>query len=135
MRPLAIAALASAGLFIATSGGAQPPADATQSRHGNSCFYIRNADNFAATTTETVYVRVGVRQVWRLKLFATCLDLNWVHHMALSSRSSSWACEGSNPDLYVGVRATGLGRQRCPVTDIKKLTPEEVAALPKGDRP
>ena len=36
-----------------------------------------------------------------------------------------------------GLTATdvGLGRQRCPVTEIRKLTPDEVAALPSGARP
>ena len=135
-KSLATAALAAAALSLSAVAVGQPPAHNKHDRHGGYCFHIRDVSNFAATDTDTVYVRVGVSDVYRLKLFAsTCLDLAWVHHMALFTRSSPFLCEGPNPDLDVGIRSFALGRQRCPVTDIKKLTPQEIAALPKGDRP
>lgn len=136
MKPLATAALALiAAASLATSLATSPQAADKPQRHGGYCFHVHNVNNFAATDTETVYVRVGVSEVYRLKLFATCLDLDWVHHLALFTRSSPFICEGPNPDLDVGIRSVSIGRQRCPVTDVKKLTPQEVAALPKGDRP
>ena len=35
----------------------------------------------------------------------------------------------------VVVHDIGIGRQSCPVTGVRKLTPDEVAALPKNARP
>jgi hypothetical protein len=38
-------------------------------------------------------------------------------------------------DAEIITRAQGLGRQRCPISHMRKLTPEEIAALPKGAKP
>ena len=136
MKPLTPAAIAlAAALALAAGATGQPKPDDKPAHHGRSCFYVRDVNNFAATDQQTVYVRVGVSEVYRLKLFSTCLDLDWVHRMALFTRASPWICEGPNPDLDVGIRSFGLGRQRCPVTDVRKLTRDEVVALPKSDRP
>ena len=58
-----------------------------------------------------------------------------LHHLALVSHGSSLICEGPNLDVDVVVRDIAAGRQRCPVTSIRKLTPDEVAALPADARP
>src|SRR5690348_5682272 len=131
-KPLATVALAAAALSLSAVAVGQPPAHGGHDRRGGYCFHIRDVNNFAANDTDTVYIRVGVSDVYRLRLFAsTCLDLAWVHHMALFTRSSPFTREGPNPDLGVGIHSVGLGRQRCPVTDVRKLTREEVAALPQ----
>ena len=101
-----------------------------------ACFWIRNVDGFAANDTTTLYLRVGMNQVWELKLFANCLNLDWVHHLGIRNRGAgSNICEGPNPGIDVVVRDIGIGRQSCPVTGVRKLTPDEVAALPKNARP
>jgi hypothetical protein len=120
------AALLALGCLLASS-----PALAA----GKSCFYARNVGGFSAPNDRTLYVRAGVRDVYELKLFSTCLDIGWVNSLALVSRPSSFICEGSNVDVDVVTRGSGFGRQRCPVTTVRKLTPEEIAALPKRDRP
>ena len=84
---------------------------------------------------QNLYLRVGAHDIYRAKLFSSCFDIAWVHRLALVSRSSSLICEGPNLDVDVVVRSVGIGRQRCPVTSIRKLTPDEVAALPNGARP
>jgi hypothetical protein len=38
-------------------------------------------------------------------------------------------------DAEVVTHAAGIGRQKCMVRHMRKLTPEEVAALPKHARP
>ena len=138
MRPraktLATATLAFATLAFAAGAPGQPPPGDRHS-HGASCFYVRDVNNFTAPDEETVYLRVGVSQVYRLKLFAQCLDVDWVHHLALFTHSDPWVCEGRGLNVDVGVRQIGLGRQRCPVDDVRKLTPQEVAAIPTRDRP
>lgn len=136
MKIVAPAVLALAGaLSLAVGAAGQPEPPPHHARVAPSCFWTRDVDNFAATDDQHLYVRVGVRDVYLLTLFGNCLDISWVHHIALRSHTSSNICEGNNPDLDVFDREVGVGRQRCPVTNVRRLTPDEVAALPKGDRP
>jgi len=101
-----------------------------------ACFWIRDVDGFAANDTTTLYLRVGMNQVWELKLFANCINLDWVHHLGIRNRGAgSNVCEGPNPGLDVVVRDVGIGRQSCPVTNVRRLSPVEIAALPKNARP
>jgi len=100
-----------------------------------SCFWANRIENFAAADEQNLYLRVGAHDVYEAKLFASCFEIDWVHHIALVSRSSSLICEGPNPDVDVIVRDIAAGRQRCPVTRVRKLSPDEVAALPKAARP
>jgi hypothetical protein len=124
-----------AAVAVALTASAQPPRDAPPAKPRPACFWASRVENFAASDTQNLYLRVGVKDVYHAKLFADCMDLEWVHHMALVTPSSSLICEGANPNASVVVRATGVGRQSCPVTFIEKLTPDQVAALPKLARP
>jgi len=127
---LAIVAAMAVGAFAQASGDAPPP-----SKPRPACFWTSRIENFAAVDEQNLYLRVGIHDVYRARLFSNCLDIDWVHHLALISRSSSLICEGPNLDVDVIVRDVAAGRQRCAVTDIRKLTPDDVAALPKGARP
>jgi hypothetical protein len=91
--------------------------------------------NFAAHDDKAVYIRVGSRRVYELKLFGNCLEMSWVHSLALRTFGDSNVCEGSNPNLELFTRDIATGRQRCPVTSVRELDPQEVAALPKDARP
>ena len=129
---LAIAAAMAVGASAQPPGGAPPP-PAPKPRP--ACFWTSRIQNFAAVDERNLYLRVGNRDIYRAKLFSNCIDISWVHRLALVSRSSSLICEGPNLDVDVVLREVGAGRQRCPVTEIRKLTPDEVAALPKLARP
>jgi hypothetical protein len=130
--PIAFAAVA--GLALAAS--AQPPQGAPPPpRPKPACFWASRIENFAAVDDRDLYLRVGAKDVYHASLFANCLDLAWVHHVALVTPSSSLVCEGSNTNASVVVRAVAVGRQSCPVTSIEKLTPDQVAALPPLARP
>ena len=73
--------------------------------------------------------------MYLLTLYGNCLELSWVHHIALRSRASSNICEGRTSDLDVFDREVGVGRQECPVLSVRRLTPDEVQAIPKVYRP
>jgi hypothetical protein len=133
MRLLAPAAFAAAALALGAS--AQPPGAPPPPKPRPSCFWASRIENFAAVDRDNLYLRVGNTDFYQAKLFASCLDLDWVHHLALVSQPSSLICEGSNMDLTVVVRGVATGRQRCSVTAVRKLTPDEVAALPRGAKP
>jgi Family of unknown function (DUF6491) len=135
MKILASAAL-TAALALAFGASAQPPAGSPPPpKPKPSCFWANRIQNFAAVDQRNLYLRVGIHDIYRAKLFSNCFDISWVHRLALVSRSSSLICEGPNLNVDVVIRDVGLGRQRCPVTEIRKLTPDEVAALPSGARP
>jgi len=128
---LAIAAALAVG---AASGAVAQNAPAKPGAMRIACFYAKNANNFVAVDNRTVNVRVGVRQVYQLALFSSCNGITFSRSIALVSRPGSFVCPGSGlgVDLYI---RTSTGRQRCPVTSIRKLTDAEVAALPKKQRP
>lgn len=137
MKRLAPAVLAFAAMLapmLSGSAAAQPPA--AQPNPRPACFWTRSITNFAANDTTRVYLRASGRRVFELTLFANCLQLNWVNNLAIRTRASSNICEGPNPGIDVIVRGGGVaGGQRCPVTNVRALTPEEVAALPPRARP
>lgn len=123
---------------LAIVGGASPAAlaksAATPKSGGNQCFYSSMVSSFAAPDDKTVYVRVGVNDVYRFDLMGPCPDIDWNQRIGLVSRGGGgWIC--NHMDATIVSRATGLGPQRCPATHMHKLTPDEVAALPPRARP
>jgi hypothetical protein len=124
------AALAIAGLGMVMMAAAASAAPATGR---NQCFVRRNINGFSAPNDRTVYIRVGVSDVWRLDLMTDCTGLSFRQAFGLEDRpASAWIC--SPLDATVIVRQTGIS-QRCPVSAMHKLTRDEIAALPKRDRP
>ncbi len=128
--------MASAGAVLALSGLAvQTPALADpKPKTANACFYGSNADGFSAANDRTVYVRSGIRDVYELKLFAPCFDVDWAQHIALRTHGGDFICEGHNVDVEV-ISPSPIGHQRCEVTSVRKLTEADIAAMPKRDRP
>jgi hypothetical protein len=127
VRPILFALAATAACAAAGQAAAQTPGGQ------RDCFYSRNINGFTAVDDETVNIRVGVRDVYQLKLFAPSTDIKWAQGIALVSRGGSFIC--SRLDADVVVPSTVGGAQRFPVTSIRHLTREEAAALPKNQRP
>jgi hypothetical protein len=121
---------ASVAALIAVGGAAQ--AQAAPAKAERSCFYAKNVSGFRASDDKTVYLRVGVKDVYRLDLMGPCPDVNWNESIALVSRGSSFICTGLDAEV---VSHSPIGPQRCPVQTLRKLTPAETQALPKGSRP
>ena len=129
--------IAAAGLGLTLSGAlaatplaraepAPPPAK-------SQCFYARNINNYVVAGDRLVYIRVGVGDVWRLDLMNDCPEIAFRQHLEFSRFDpSAFVC--SPIDLTIRFHQTGVKRT-CPVSDMHKLTVEEIAALPKRDRP
>jgi hypothetical protein len=96
------------------------------------CFWPQEANGFRAVGDEVVNVLVGVRDVYRFEMLGPCHDVDWSEQIALVSRGASVICTGLDADI---VTPSTIGPQRCPVRAIRKLTKDEVAALPKKERP
>jgi hypothetical protein len=121
-------ALAATSLLVAGAPRAQPAAN------GQDCFYHRDTDSFTAADNQTINLRVGVNRYYQLKLFSPCLDLDFSQAIGMRSRGSNWICAGSANDVEIFTHSAA-GRQRCVVSEVRRLTPEDIAAMPKRDRP
>ena len=98
-----------------------------------TCFSARNVSNFATVDEQTINIRVGVRDVYRLDLFGTCPDIGWQNQIAIKSRGSAFICSPLDATI---VSEGPFGRaQRCEVRGMHKLTPEEIAVLPSREKP
>jgi hypothetical protein len=127
---IALAAATAALLTLAATA-----ASAADTSAPNQCFWARNVTSFAAPDDHTVYVRVNLRDVYRLDLMVSCPDVDWNNRVALVSSHGAGGSICNALDAEIVSHATGIGRQRCPVKTLTKLTPEEIAALPKHAKP
>jgi hypothetical protein len=103
-----------------------PPAASNPRSPAGSCFLPRLVNGFHAVDRDTIEVTVGVREVYRLELLGTCPDVDWSTRVGIrSTHGATWVCQGEEAELLVPA-ATGI--DRCPVTGVRKLSAEEVAA-------
>lgn len=128
LRVVASAAVLAGAVLSATTVSAQPPA-----KGDSQCFYRRNINGFRAPDDRTLYIRVGVRDIYRLDLMVDCTSLTFRQGIGLESTPGDpWIC--SAIQATVVYRDVGM-RNRCPVSSIHKLTEAEIAALPRRDLP
>jgi len=132
-KALAIGGLLSAMAFTQSAWADEPAKAAPKAATPRQCFYSSNMSSFKEAGDQAVYVRVGVKDLYRLDLFGTCHDLRWAQTIGVESRGSSWICSGVT-DAVLIVPST-LGPERCSVTRVTKLTPADIEALPRKDRP
>jgi hypothetical protein len=126
VRPMLAALALAASALAATATDAQPP-------HQQQCLYVHNINGFNAPNDHTIYVRSSVSDIWRLDLMTDCIGLSFKQGFRLRSAGGDpWICEPIQAE--VSIRDTGIA-QRCPVSGLHKLTSDEVAALPRRDRP
>ena len=134
---LKIALAAAAGLIALSVAGApvaaaKSPLEPTK-RPARQCFWNHQVHGFAAPNDRTVNVRVGVRDVYQFEMFGPCIEVDWAHRIALVSRGGgSYICDDRDVEI---VTPTSIGPQRCTIRHMRKLTPAEIAALPKHGKP
>jgi hypothetical protein len=104
---------------------------------GRSCFYSRDIRNIRSSDATTVNVRVTRNDVYQLKLFARCPDISWSHGIQLRTRGGSQICEGSglNVEVLPSRSMSSSVRSKCHVSNIRRLSPDEVSALSASARP
>jgi hypothetical protein len=127
----ALVLFAAAGL-LAGSAQAAPPAPEKAAAPKRQCFWTDRISSFAAPDNHTVNVRVGVRDVYQMELFAPCPEVNWSQRIAVRSRGSSQICSGLDAEV---IAPSSLGPQRCAVRTVRKLSEAEIKTLPKFGRP
>lgn len=117
---------------VLTSALAALPAVAqTSPKPPQQCFSTRDIRNVAAADDFTVNLRVGARDVFQAKTTGVCPDVGFGPALAYRSYSSRICSE---TDMTLVTRGPFSPRD-CPLASLRKLSPEEIAALPKRARP
>jgi hypothetical protein len=137
MKRLSRSLSAAAAVALAASAAAAAPAaraDAPAPRN-NSCFLSRDWTNWTASPSgDVLYLRVNNHDVYEVGLTPGSHVHKYPGSFLVNQvRGSSWICSPLDLDLTlsddVGMRLPLIARS------MKKLTPAEVAAIPKKYRP
>jgi hypothetical protein len=127
--PILIAAIAA----LCLGGIARADAPAATPKPRMPCFFSSDWTNWHAPNKDTIYLRVHVRDIYRLDLSYGSTLLTWPDsHLINVMRGTNSVCYPIDLDLTVG--NNGIVEPLF-VKSITKLTPEEVAAIPKKDLP
>ncbi len=124
------ARLALAALSLAAAMAAGPVLAASAQKQ---CFLGRKIDSWAPADAVTVNLRAEVGDYYQLKLLGDCRDIDLTFGIAIEHRGSDWICEGQSDAVLIV--PTQIGPRRCPVVSIRKMTRDEVKALPSKQRP
>jgi hypothetical protein len=131
LKAAAVTLLVSAGA-CADTGAHAAPQIATGER---ACFRAADVSSWAAVDRTTVNLRVNIRDFYQVKLLAPCGDIDFSQRIGVrSGGGSDFICTGSGLDIEI-IAPTPIGRQTCPATSLRRLTPEEVSALPGRAKP
>jgi len=121
-----------AAMLLAWSAHGNHAAAAPKSPPRAQCCRPADINGWRAAGEQTVYVRIGVKRIFRMQLFAPCPDIDWSERIGIEARGSPWICSGLDATI---VSPSPIGPHRCPVTRLVELTPAEIAALPKKNLP
>jgi hypothetical protein len=130
VRSLLLAgALATAAFAGAASAATTPSAPAAT----RSCFFQRDWESWHAPDRNTIYLKINLHDIYRVDLSAGSDLLTWPDaHIINKVRGPDSVCSPLDLDLSV---SDGHIHEFLIAKAITKLTPEQVAAIPKKDLP
>jgi hypothetical protein len=123
------AALSVAVLGFSVSANAAAPAPEAAAAK-QSCFFSSSWHGWRSPSPDVIYLRVNVRDVYRVDLSVGSKLLLWPDsHLINQVRGRNSICSGLDLDLMV---SDGGGfREPLIAKSVVKLTPDEVATIPK----
>ena len=130
--------LLAAGLLTAAAIAAPALAldPATKAPIRRDCFNLSDWNGWSAPDKNTVLLRVRHRDVYRLDLAYGSNQLTSPSsHLVSVARGGNRICQPLDLDLRVADSFDPLGGVSIRARTITKLTAEEIAAIPKKDRP
>jgi hypothetical protein len=131
MKSLLIGAALAAALTGLTGAASAAPSQAKP----NNCFLSSSWNGWHAPDDKTLYLRVNMHDIYRVDLNSPASMLKWPGtHLVNVMHGSSYVC--SPLDLQLSVADNdGGARDFLFVKAITKLTPDEVAVIPRKDLP
>lgn len=119
--PLILASLVLAGACAPTASSMDSP------RAPRQCFFVSEVRSFASADPGYVYVRTGRDEVFELRTMG-CSNVDVSRQIGVAARGGgTTVCSGLDAELIVP--ELGMGQRTCPVTSVRRLTDEEIAAL------
>ena len=104
---------------------------ATPAAHTDSCFLANDWEGWKSPNPNVIYVRVGVSRIYELDLSAGSNQLQEPDmHLVSQIRGSDWICSPLDLQLQLADNH-GAFQEPLIVKSITKLTPEQIAAIPK----
>ncbi|WP_339914751.1 DUF6491 family protein [uncultured Brevundimonas sp.] len=128
-------ALLAASLTALAACAPVPGSGDTAPRTGRACFYPDQVVNFRQGDAQSVYLRAQGSDVFELRATGYCRDLDSANVLGISSPAgmASRLCAG---DFAVVTTSAGISPAGpCRVQVARRLTADEVAALPDRQRP
>jgi len=126
--------LCAAACLGVASAGAEPQPAAKAAKPGGQCFMMSEWQGWRPSSdAKSLYMRVGVRQVWRADFDSACTPLNEPDAHLVTHVWGGSVCNGLDLDLKVA-DSTGFSMP-CIVKSLTRLSADEVKALPKDARP
>ncbi len=130
MKP-SLPVLLSLACLFAGPALAQAPAKPAPAK--SPCFRLSDLENHKIVDAHTLYYGVRGKEVYKFTMSGSCLAAAQDSDpLVLEPFSSTTICRPM--DLNLGVMIGG-GTQTCIIKSIEKLTPEQVAAIPKKFKP
>lgn len=124
-----------ASLALAGSLGLASQAASATPAHIDSCFLANDWEGWKSPNPNVIYVRVGVSRIYQLDLAAGSNQLQEPDmHLVSKIRGSNWICSPLDLQLQLADNH-GAFEEPLFVKSMRKLTPEEIAAIPKKDLP
>ena len=126
--------IAAAWAVLAAASASAASSDAKPADHQRSCFFISQWRGWKAPSDDVLYIGVNLHDVYKVQLSSGSPELQWPDaHLISVTRGSSSVCDALDLDLRV---SDGHGFQEALIaTSMVKLTPDEVAAIPRKFRP
>jgi hypothetical protein len=101
-----------------------------------SCFYINQFEGWKAPDNRTIFIRVNTNRYYRLDLASACQTLTYPDAFLITkTRGPDTVCSAIDWDLRVGQSAPRGFATPCIVKTMSRMTPDEVAAIPKKFKP
>ena len=132
---------AMAGLGLSTLLAACAPtterAEGEIPARARQCFNIQQVDNFRQGRTDQVFLRVGRNDVYELNAAGGCVDLDFAFRLAIVPDMGGIGSSRLCTDDWARVIVPGSTSpaSTCRVRVSRKLTEEEIAALPRSHAP
>lgn len=137
MRIAAIAVMIPSLLAACAPMSGDAGRSGSAARPERQCFNVGQVNNFRQGRATEVYLKVGRSDVYRLDAAGGCNDLDFANRLAIlpdgAGLSGSRLCTDDWARLVVPGSTTPASV--CRVRISKRLTAEEVAALPAAYRP
>lgn len=116
------AAMVLAASMLAGCTAAGEPQSTAAASEGRDCFWPSQVSGFTDAGNDRVYIHTGPSEVYLFDTFGSCPDLDFTEHLALERDTPGMICRGIDVTLIV---PSSIGPRRCPVSMIRKLSPEE----------